>query len=137
MGLMAQSVVRFYQWLKRLCATRLDFSAVRFAIVRRYTDANGHYIGELYLELPDSHGYRMIGVSLDSLPLAYTGGKHWKLDTANDFLAPMPKNTVRVGAVDPDGNDYTRSYVASLPKWDMSLMIQNRFIEYILESKKL
>ena len=113
-----------------------DFSPVHLAIVRKYTDANGHYIGELYLELPDRHGYRMIGVSLDSLPLDYTGGKMWRLDTRNDFLAPLPRNVVRVGAVDPGNNDFVCDYVHSLPRWDMSLMVQNRFIEFILDGKK-
>jgi hypothetical protein len=112
----------------------IDFSPVRLAIVRRYQDANGHNVGELYLELPDKHGYRMVGVSLDSLPLDYTGGKLWKLDTSRDFLAlPMPRNTVRVGAADPENNDFIRDYVAGLPRWNMSLMVQNRFIEHVLE----
>ncbi len=122
---------QFYSGLRRL----LDFSPVHLAIVRKYTDANGHYIGELYLELPDKHGYRMIGVSLDSLPLDYTGGKMWRLDTRNDFLSPLPRKVVRVGAADPADNDYVRQRVAALPRWNMSLMVQNRFIEYVLERK--
>jgi len=123
---------RLWDALRRL----FDFSTVRLAIVRKYTDANGAYIGELYLELPDKHGYRMIGVSLDSLPLDYPGGKKWRLDTSNDFLAPLPRNVVRVGAVDPGNNDFIRDYVQHLPRWDMSLMVQNRFIEHVLEGKQ-
>ena len=130
-------MIDLYGWIRDAlnAAYRLfDFSPVHLAIVRRYQDANGHNVGELYLELPDKHGYRMVGVSLDSLPLDYTGGKLCKLDTSRDFLAlPMPRNTVRVGAVDPDNNDFIRDYVAGLPRWNRSLMVQNRFIEFILE----
>ena len=129
----------FYGWIAdalNAAYQLFDFSPVHLTIVRKYTDANGHYIGELYLELPDRHGYRMVGVSLDSLPLDYTGSKIWKLDTAHDFLAlPMPRNTVRVGASYPEGNDYVRKYIGRLPRWNMSLMVQNIFIEYVLESK--
>ncbi len=120
---------QLWDMLRRL----FDFSPVHLAIVRKYTDANNHFIGELYLELPDKHGYRMIGVSLDSLPLDYTGGKMWRLDTRNDFLSPLPRKVVRVGAADPADNDYVRQRVAALPRWNMSLMVQNRFIEHVLQ----
>ena len=116
-----------WRWLKRLC----DFSSIQLAIVRRYADANGHYVGELYAM--QGKAYVMIGASLDSLPLEYTGGRMWRLDTKRDFLAPMPRNVVRVGAVEPENNEYVRRIVARMPRMNMSLLVQNRFIERVME----
>ena len=118
-------------WLRSLLAPR----SVRLAIVRRYCDANGNYIGELYLE--EAGMYGMVGVSLDSLPLDTLGERHWfdvggYLDTGNDFLAPMTPLTVRVGAIDPRDNDTVRAMVARLPRRNMTLVVQNRFIEHAL-----
>lgn len=111
---------------------------IRLAIVRRYQDANGSYVGELYLELQDEKltGYAMIGASLDTLPL-YVDGLDafslaefgWTLDTRNDFLAPMMPCVVRVGAFTPDENAAVRDRVARLPRRRMLLTIQNRFVE--------
>lgn len=111
---------------------------VRLAIVRRYEDANGNYVGELYLDQTVSRkhdtlaAYVMIGASLDSLELNADGltlhaGE--MLDTRNDFLAYMPTHTVRVGALDPADNDMVRRTIADLPRRNMTLVIQNGFIE--------
>ena len=118
---------------------------VRLAIVRRYQDANGNYVGELYMEQTISRkhdtlsGYTMIGASLDSLPLDALNPSDdagsWRLDTVNDFLAAMTPRTIRVGALDPRDNDEVRRLVAKLPRRKMSLVIQNRFIEYVIDRK--
>lgn len=113
---------------------------VLMAIARRYTDANGNYIGELYMHEHSAPTYRMIGVSLDSLPLdimdpmTHTDYErsNFSLDTGHDFLAPMPPNTVRVGSLDPVENDAVRARVARLPRRKMLLTVQNRFIERVL-----
>jgi hypothetical protein len=107
-------------------------------IVRRYTDANGSYVGELYL-LGTFAGmlvYQMIGVSLDSLPIDASLPNVFDLDIENDFLAPMPPDCVRVGAYDPRDNDAVRSHIAELAKSGrIDLRVQNRFIEHVLQRK--
>jgi hypothetical protein len=112
---------------------------VRLAIVRRYCDANGNYVGELYMEgtFAGVSAYRMVGVSLDSLPLDWKESPEWTLDTSNDFLAMMPLHTVRVGAINPADNDRVRRMISDLPRRKMSLVIQNKFIEHVLETKKI
>jgi hypothetical protein len=112
---------------------------VRLAIVRRYADANGSYVGELYMEQEHRgvSSYCMIGASLDTLPFDYPlpCNVGISLDTDNDFLAPMPRDTFRVGALDPAENDKVRCMVAGLPRRNMTLVVQNRFIEHVLEPK--
>jgi hypothetical protein len=116
---------------------------VRLAIVRRYADANGSYVGEMYMEgsLSGVAAYRMIGMSLDTLPLKagdMADMTTWRLDTSNDFLAlPMPPSTIRVGALDPKDNDRVRQMVDKLPRRNMTLVIQNRFIEHVLDKGKV
>jgi len=115
---------------------------VHLAIVRKYQDAQGHNVGELYMEQTikrkhdELRGYTMIGVSLDSFSLdllgLYEGASDW-LDTRNDFLAPMEPNTIRVGALDPKDNDEVRRMIAKLPKRAMRVVVQNRFIEHVLD----
>src|SRR5260221_3416484 len=106
---------------------------VRLAIVRRYRDANGSNVGELYIE-QEHNGvktYNMIGMSLDTLPfeLLRPIGLTWgTLDTDNDFLALMPNYCVRVGALSPQDNDNVRRMVANLPRRKMTLTVQNRLI---------
>jgi len=119
---------------------------VRLAIVRRYCDANGSYVGELYLEQEQGGvgSYRMIGASLDTLPFEIGNGQTYSvgdlrnvLDTANDFLAFMPAKRIRVGAMSPQDNDSVRAMVARLPRRNMTLVVQNRFIEHVLEKGKI
>jgi len=115
---------------------------VRLAIVRRYADANGSYVGELYMEQEQNgiRSYRMIGASLDTLPLdidlTLRVNMAYVLDTENDFLAYMPAGRLRVGALDPQDNDRVRRMVARLPRRRMTLVVQNRFIEHVLEPRK-
>jgi hypothetical protein len=123
-----------YNWFRGL----FDSTPVHLAIVRRYADANGNYVGELYVE--QTHravsSYGMVGASLDSLALDFKQESMvWGLDTRNDFLAPLPRSTVRVGAFDPRDNDSVRKMVAALPRHRIKLVVQNRFIEHVLEKK--
>src|SRR5258708_567952 len=86
--------------------------------------------------LPGMRNYNMIGMSLDTLPfelLRPTGLTWGTLDTDNDFLAPMSSYCVRVGALSPQDNDNVRKMVAKLPRRRMTLTVQNRFIEHVLE----
>ncbi len=113
-------------WVKGLFIS----TPVKLVIVRRYEDANGSYVGELYMWKDYGHGgsYMMIGASLDSFPLDQRDGSaiDWRLDTANDFLAPLPLNTVRVGAMTPMYNESVRRTMRTFPRKHMKLEIMNR-----------
>lgn len=126
------------QWLIGLFSRQ----PVRLAIVRRYTDANGNYVGELYkhdtiVRKADTFmGYHMIGVSLDSLMYDFSEDRQpWGLDTRNDFLAPMPTGVVRVGALEPRDNDAVRTEIGRIPRRHIRLEIQNGFIEQTVEHR--
>jgi hypothetical protein len=113
--------------------------AYSMAIVRRYTDANGSFVGELYLlgTFAGVLGYQQIGMSLDTLPFDARDVAAFDLDTVNDFLVPMPGQCVRVGAQDPRDNDAVRRHVARLATdGSIALQVQNRFIEHVLERGK-
>jgi hypothetical protein len=129
-------IQRFLAWLNP--------EPVKLAIVRRYQDANGSFVGELYLYnvVTRRHdtvtGYQMIGASLDTLPLELGQEQTtvFALDTGNDFLAPMPPMTLRVGAMEPKDNDSVRRMIRRLPRRNMTLIVQNRFIEHVLDTKE-
>lgn len=119
-------------WAKAVSGVRKTWS---MAIVRRYCDANGAYVGELYLlgTFCGSLQYNMIGVSLDTMPLDVKQVTGFNLDVDNDFLAPMPTGTVRVGAQDPQDNDVVRANVRRLAREGTIVMqVQNRFVEHVL-----
>lgn len=124
-----------WDWLRSF----VDRQPIRLAVVRRYCDANGSYVGELYMaqEQNGVSSYRMIGASLDTFPLNATrlleNEPAYAIDTANDFLAPMMACRIRVGAIDPQDNDKVRQMVRRMPKYHMSFIIQNRFVEHVLE----
>jgi hypothetical protein len=130
-------LTKFYMWLRLRLHGLFAAKPVKLAIVRRYADANGSYVGELYMEgnIAGVSAYRMIGVSLDTLPIDAVKLETWRLDTLNDFLVPMSPETIRVGAIDPKDNDSVRKMVRKLPRKNMTLIIQNRFIEHVLENK--
>ena len=108
------------------------------AIVRRYQDAQGHNVGELYRygTVAGVGGYRMIGCSLDSFPLdtLFMESLAGRLDLEHDFLAPMAGNTLRVGAAEPADNDAVRETIRRMNARDIHLTIQNRFIEHVMNS---
>lgn len=120
-------MVRFVGWIKGL----FQHEPIKLAIVRRYEDANGSYVGELYIEqtVKGVTAYNMIGASLDTLPFDFTGEMQVGefLDLKHDFLASMPEWCVRVGALDPKDNDHVREMVAKMPRRRMTLVVQNRF----------
>lgn len=127
------------RFMVRFIADLFSREPVKLAIVRKYQDVNGGFIGELYRHdvvkrKNDTFvGYRMIGVSLDTLPVDVVANEcelgTWRLDTRNDFLAPMGKNTIRVGALDPKDNDGVRREVGRVSARRVRLVVQNRFIE--------
>lgn len=125
-------MVSLYAWTKAYFSQRKTWS---MAIVRRYADANGSFVGELYL-LGTFAGvlqYSMIGVSLDTLPFAAREVGTFDLDVENDFLHPMPEGCVRVGAQDPRDNDAVRANIARLAREGrIVLTVQNRFVEHVM-----
>ncbi len=127
---------KLLQWVRNLFTSLFSSEPVHLAIVRRYQDANGNYVGELYME-NDKLGYAMIGVSLDSFWLGQDRltltARSSVLDTDHDFLAPMPPATIRVGALDPKDNDNVRRMIAKLPTQNMVFILKNGFIEHVLE----
>ena len=138
MGLLTQ----FYNWLRLCLHSLFSREIVHLAVVRRYVDANGSYVGELYMAgtFAGVSTYRLVGCSLDSLPLDLTSlclaDEPGTLDTLHDFLEPMTTNTLRVGAITPADNENVRRMIARLPRRNIRLVIQNRFIEHIMEPKK-
>lgn len=132
--------MNLFHWLYSL----VNPDPVKLAIVRRYQDANRSYVGELYLYdvVQRKHdtvtGYQMIGVSLDTLPLEIgtESTTVFALDTGNDFLAPMPPMTLRVGALEPKDNDSVRRMIRRLPRRNMTLIVKNGFIEHVLDAKE-
>ena len=123
--------------LKHLWRWLTDHRPLRLTIVRRYPDANDNFIGELYA-LRDG-AYKLIGVSLDSLAMS-ARSVQWPetrhvLDTAHVFTDPMPSNRLRVGHSDPSLNDGVRRMVDETPRRNITIVIQNRFIEWVLGPK--
>lgn len=130
---------RAWYWLCGL----FDSRPVHLAIARRYQDAQGHNVGELYkYDTFSGHGaYRLVGCSLDSFPLDLSslslGDEPTALDLQNDFLAPMMPNTLRVGAAEPKDNDAVREMIRRIPRKNIRLVIQNKFVEHVMEPKKI
>lgn len=126
-----------FRWLRE----RFSSTPIRLAIVRKYQDANGAYIGELYLHetVKRQHdtleGYVMIGASLDTLPYDAQDGGRFMLDTRNDFLAPMMPNVLRVGSLMPEDNEAVKRRVSRMPRRRIRLTLQNRFIEAVQEKR--
>lgn len=122
---------RIVSWHQSL----FDITIVDVVIVRKYLDAKGNYVGELYIN------GKWTGASLDSLPFSEPRlgiGQAYKqniLDCENDFLADMPLNTIRVGGLTPQDNEKVRRHVAKFNARNMQITVFNRFIEAVLSEK--
>jgi len=106
------------------------FDTFNVTIVRRYADAQGNYIGELY------ENERMIGASCDNWPLNDTVAsslRHSRVCYSKSFLEPLPDNTLRVGAFEPSLNVIVQEYVAARRFLPLRVTVCNRFIEYVLQ----
>lgn len=104
------------------------FDTFDVTVVRRYVDAQGHYIGELY------DGGKMIGYSCDNLSLVGPLSKA-TLCWSKSFLDILPPNTIRVGALEPRDNANVQAYVA-IRRWlPFRVTILNRFVEHVMEHK--
>lgn len=98
------------------------FRRTNLTVVRRYTDMNGRHVGELYLD------GRMVGASLDNLPLDQCPTRWFWLDTRRDFLKRMWPRTVRVGGMEPESDRFARMLVRSLPGLNMLATFRNSFV---------
>jgi hypothetical protein len=110
------------------------FDIIHLTVVRRYADAQKNFIGELYEG--DGRDARMIGASCDNWPLNADSSPlphNPRLCWQQDFLAPLPKNTLRVGAMEPENNKSVQDYIAIRRFSVIRITVLNRFVEYILE----
>ena len=112
------------------------FDVTYLTIVRRYVDAQGHYIGELYDG--NARDAKMIGASCDNWPLdADTMPLHdspticWR----KSFLEPMPANTLRVGAMEPADNAKVQAYMAERRYGIVRVTVLNRFVENAMRAE--
>jgi hypothetical protein len=112
------------------------FDTFKLTIVRRYADAQGNYIGELYEG--DGATARMIGASCDNWPLDADVSPlpmHPRICWSKSFLDPLPKNTLRVGAMEPQDNEDVQAYIAARRFAPLRVTVLNRFVEYVLDKK--
>lgn len=109
-----------------------DSRPVLMTVIRRYLDAKGNYIGELYLHETGKPAH-MIGMTCDTFPLGAEFVLNPIIDTDHDFLDPMPMMRMRVGSMTPDENDRIRGMIAWFKFKDVRVNVQNRFCETILE----
>ncbi len=130
-----------WRYINTLANLLFQRDPVKLVIVRRYLDANGAFVGELYLHNEITRktglyvGYSMVGASLDTLPLDYTDNRleGFVLDAEHDFLTlPMPANVVRVGGLTPEEDVSVRKQIYALRYRPIELVVQNRFIERVL-----
>lgn len=107
---------------------------LQFVVIRRYADAKGHFIGELYVD------GKMAGMSCDSLPLGYGAMPdgvllelHTRLDCASEFTDPMLPNAIRVGGNTPEETIAARYDMQIRRYCKVQWQICNRFIEHVME----
>jgi hypothetical protein len=48
----------------------------------------------------------------------------------------MPPMTLRVGAFEPKDNEKIKKMIRKLPRRNMTLLVENRFIEHVLGPKE-
>ncbi len=101
-------------------------------IVRRYVDAQKHFIGELYEG--EGRTARMIGMSCDSLPFTIEHAQPSALQCFCEFTAPMKANRIRVGGQEPTDNAHVWKHVARWRFCIVRITVLNRFIERVMES---
>ena len=136
-------LTKLFNWLIQALRGMFNHELVHLAVVRRYADANHNYIGELYMYgmFAGVGAYKMIGASLDSFPLELgslsLADEPGALDLLHDFLAPMGANTLRVGATEPKDNMSVRYMIERIPRRNIRIVIQNKFIEYVMDKRKV
>jgi hypothetical protein len=109
------------------------FDILYLTVVRRYVDAQGNYIGELY-EGTDRDA-KMIGASCDNwplnadqCPLPANPRVCWK----EQFTATLPANTLRVGAWEAIDNAKVQAHISIRRFCILRVAVLNRFVERVL-----
>lgn len=107
---------------------------IQLVVLRRYVDAKGHFIGELYMD------GKMIGMSCDSLiyrigalPEGIAANICGAVDATHEFTDPMGLNVVRVGGMTPDETLKVRADMRLRRYCRIHWSFHNRFIEHVLE----
>ena len=130
------SFIKGRQWLQALAYfIRHPFSVVSLTIVRRYVDAQGHYIGELYVSEVEGTLAHMIGATCDNLPLNADIATRFTQPVicySYSFLDPLPANTARIGAFEPSLNAIVQEYIALRRFNRMRVIVHNRFVEHVM-----
>lgn len=113
--------------IRALFYALIHLEPIELTIVRRYVDAQKHFIGELYVD------GKMIGASCDNL--AFNGAilQAPKLCWRYDFTEPMPRNTIRIGGTEPGNHAAAREYIALRRFCTKRYAILNRFVEHVME----
>lgn len=109
-------------------------SPVVMTVIRRYIDAKGNYIGELYLHEMGKPAC-MIGMTCDTFPFEVEYVLGPIIDTDHEFTDPMPMMRMRVGAMTPDENDRIREQISWFKYKDVRVNVQNHFCETVLEGR--
>jgi len=117
--------------LRAVLYAMLHPGQVELVVVRRYPDAQGRFIGELYLD------NRMIGMSCDTMPFdaMAANGSRVSVEFDRDFLAPMAENRLRVGSMEPGENEAVRRRVARMRYCDLRISVMNRFVEHVIGAR--
>lgn len=109
------------------------FDVLHLTVVRRYVDAQGNFIGELYDG--NTPNAKMIGATCDNWPLnadtcPLPGAPRlcWRMS----FLEPLPANTLRVGSFVPADNARAQEYIARRRFCKIRVTVLNRFVERVL-----
>lgn len=108
---------------------------VNLTVVRRYTDARGRFIGELYMG--EGRPAVQIGMSCDTMPFSAGDDNPpqtpFRLEFNGDFLSPMDAGGLRVGAQEPAHNEAVRQIVSKRRYCKLSVRVFNRFIEHVMQ----
>ncbi len=107
------------------------FQVVLITVVRRYADAQKHFIGELYVG--EGRTAQMVGMSCDNLPLKVEPKTAGIVRWGQSFLDPMGPNTILVGGLEPADQRTVREYFALRRFCLKRVTVLNRFIEAVLE----
>lgn len=123
-------------YIKALYYALFHRETLRLTIVRRYVDAQGHYIGELYVG--EGREAKMIGMACDNLPFDAETKKIYSLVNlcySYSFLDRLPPQTIRVGGTEPKDHSATQEYMKLRRYCKIRVTVLNRFVEYVLEKQ--
>jgi hypothetical protein len=86
------------------------YEMVYITVVRRYADAQKHFIGELYVG--EGRTAKMIGMSCDNLPFNPPAKTAGTVRWGRSFLDAMEPNTILAGGQNPEETRQVHEYFA-------------------------